>query len=323
MNSSWQPSSPIKNLKTRAEILQKIRRFFLERNVLEVDTPCLSHAPVTDPHLVNFETQWASPSEVQEQALYLQTSPEYAMKRLLCAGSGCIYQLSKAFRNEEAGRYHNAEFTMLEWYRLGFDHWQLMDEVEALLKTILDCPDIKRVSYQALFIEHLALDPLTATLDTLKHMCNQLGFGNIAETESCSDTLLQLLFCEKIETQLDKNTPYFVYHFPASQAALAKLNAQDSRVANRFELYYQGIELANGFHELSDAKEQHQRFAKDNQLRADMGLNPARIDQRFLDALHAGLPECAGVALGIDRLIMLAVGAKHIDEVIAFPTPIA
>lgn len=320
MQSSWQPTSSIDNLRKRAQIVQKIRQFFLQRNVLEVETPCLSSAPVTDPHLANFSTQWVSPNQVGEQALFLQTSPEYAMKRLLCAGSGCIYQLGKAFRNEEAGRYHNAEFTLLEWYRLGFDHWQLMDEVEALLKHITGSPKAIRTSYQALFQAHLCIDPLTATLTELKARCSELGYGSISDTETNPDTLLQLLFCEKIETQLDKQTPYFVYHFPASQAALAKLSPTDSRVAERFELYYQGVELANGFHELSDPKEQRARFEQDNALRTQMGLPQAKLDNHFLSALEAGLPECSGVALGIDRLIMIALNVKHIDEVIAFPT---
>ncbi|MCY7294670.1 elongation factor P--(R)-beta-lysine ligase [Alteromonas sp. a30] len=320
MQHTWQPTTSIENLKKRGQILRAIRDFFEQRNILEVDTPSLSHAPVTDPHLVNFSTKWISPSQTGETSLYLQTSPEYAMKRLLAAGSGCIYQMGKAFRNEESGRYHNAEFTLLEWYRVGFDHWQLMDEVEALLKHIVVSPNAERRSYRSLFVEYLGIDPLMVSMQELKQCCCKLGFESIADTETHPDTLLQLLFCEHIETKVDPSVPLFVYDFPASQAALAKLNPNDNRVAQRFELYYQGVELANGFNELTDPKEQQTRFQQDNQLRAQMGLPEAMIDTRFIAALNAGLPQCAGVALGIDRLLMIALQAKHINEVIAFPT---
>lgn len=319
-DQSWQPTASIENLRHRARILAQIREFFAERQVMEVDTPCLASAPVTDPHLANFSTKWLSPDSSQVQTLYLQTSPEYAMKRLLCSGSGCIYQLGKAFRNEETGRYHNAEFTMLEWYRVDFDHWQLMDEIEQLLTHIMPCPKAIRMSYQDAFIKYLGIDPLTASMKQLKHKCDELGYNNITRDETQSDTLLQLLFSHHIEPAFDKEIPYFVYHFPASQAALARLNPKDERVAERFELYWGGIELANGFHELSDPIEQAQRFTQDNLLRSQLGIEAAQIDERFLQALHAGLPDCAGVALGVDRLIMLATNSTHIEQVIPFTT---
>lgn len=319
----WQPSASIETLRKRAAIIRQIREFFDSRHVLEVETPCLANAPVTDPHLANFSTKWISPNTPKHQSLYLQTSPEFAMKRLLCAGSGSIFQLGKAFRNEEMGRYHNAEFTMLEWYRVEMDHWQLMEEVENLLITVLQCPNAKRVSYQELFLQHLNLDPLNSDLDTLKSKCVELGYGHIAQTETQPDTLLQLLFCEKIEPELNPDTPFFVYHFPASQAALAKLNKEDPRVAERFELYFKGIELANGFHELSDPVEQQQRFEHDNRIRQAIGVPETQIDLRFLQALNHGLPPCSGVALGVDRLVMLALNSTHIEEVISFTTSIA
>jgi len=300
--------------------MQQIRTFFANRNVMEVETPALANHPVTDPHLANFATQWFAPDQLEARNLYLQTSPEYAMKRLLCAGSGCIYQIGKAFRNEENGRYHNAEFTLLEWYRIGFDHWQLIAEVEALLIDILHCPKAIRTSYQQAFLTTLNIDPLTISLAELQSLCCDLGYDDIARNESNPDTLLQLLFCEKIETAFNPDIPQVIYDFPASQAALAKLNPQDKRVAQRFEVYFKGVELANGFHELTDAVEQQMRFEQDNALRETMHLPPASVDERLISALHHGLPNCAGVALGIDRLIMLAINASHIEEVISFST---
>lgn len=319
----WRPTASIDSLQKRALIMQQIRTFFADKKVMEVDTPCLANAPVTDPHLANFSTKWISPNSAEQPTLYLQTSPEYAMKRLLCAGSGCIYQLAKAFRNEESGRYHNAEFTMLEWYRLNMNHWQLMDEVEELLQLITPCTPAIRVSYQELFLQQLNIDPLTITLEQLKSLCTDLGYKDIAATEIHKDTLLQLLFCEKIESSFDINTPIFVYHFPASQAALAQLSKADKRVAERFELYYRGIELANGFHELTHAKEQQQRFEQDNQIRLALGIEKAAIDFRFIQALNHGLPPCSGVALGVDRLVMVALNLTHIDQAIAFTTATA
>ncbi len=316
--AQWQPSASIENLKLRASIIRKIRHFFEQREVLEVDTPSLSQASVTDVHLASFQTRFVGPGYSQGIPLYLQTSPEYAMKRLLAAGSGAIFQMSKAFRNEESGRHHNPEFTMLEWYRPGFDHFQLMDEIDALMQTVLNCQSAERLTYQQAFTTHLGLDPLTASLEELKQLCSQHGFANISDDETDKDTLLQLLFSMKVETQIGQKTPCFVYDFPASQAALAKINKSDPRVAERFELYYQNMELANGFNELTNAKEQAKRFEQDNQKRQLMGLPKVDIDKHLIAALEHSLPECSGVALGIDRLIMLALNAKAIKEVIAF-----
>lgn len=288
---------------------------------MEVETPALANHPVTDPHLTNFETRWLCPSQLKTQTLYLQTSPEYAMKRLLCAGSGSIYQICKAFRNEEQGRFHNAEFTILEWYRVNFDHWQLIDEVEALLMAVLQCPKATRTSYQQAFLNVLNIDPLSADLAELQACCIDLGYGDIAKNESNPDTLLQLLFCEKIEASFDPDIPQVIYHFPASQAALAKLNKEDTRIAERFEVYFKGVELANGFHELSDPAEQQIRFEQDNALRSAMHLPSANSDKYLLAALEHGLPSCAGVALGVDRLVMIALAADHIEEVVSFTTP--
>ncbi len=323
MSDQWQPTASIEQLRQRANVLAQIRRFFAERNVLEVDTPAMSHATVTDIHLHTFQTEFIGPGYADGSKLYLMTSPEFHMKRLLAAGSGCIYQINKAFRNEENGRFHNPEFTMLEWYRIGFDHHKLMDEMDALLQVVLECGQAERMTYQQAFIDVLGVCPLEGTMTELKLVAEELGLSDIAQPEEDRDTLLQLLFSIGVEGKIGQNAPAFVYDFPASQAALAKINQQDSRVADRFEVYFKGIELANGFHELDDPQEQLKRFEQDNAKRIEMGLSPQPIDHHLIAALKSGLPECAGVALGVDRLIMLAIGCDHIDQITAFPFPIA
>lgn len=314
----WQPNADIAMLTVRAKIMAAIRTFFAEREVLEVETPALSQATVTDLHLASFVTEFVGPGHAKGLPLYLQTSPEFAMKRLLAAGSGCIYQIGKAFRNEEAGRYHNPEFTMLEWYRVGFDHFALMDEMDALLQLVLGCEQAQRISYRQVFMEQVGVDPLECDIEALKAVLRKHNMADIAELENDPDTLMQLIFSEVIEANIGQQRPCFVYHFPASQAALARLHDKDKRVAERFEVYFKGIELANGFHELTDADEQCLRFEQDNQKRREMGRVENRIDQRFIEALESGMPPCAGVALGIDRLVMLATKSKSIDRVIAF-----
>ncbi|MFM2591182.1 elongation factor P--(R)-beta-lysine ligase [Vibrio sp. TBV020] len=321
MSNQWQPTASVAQLRQRAEILAKIRQFFATRDVLEVDTPAMSHATVTDIHLHTFQTEFVGPGYADGSKLYFMTSPEFHMKRLLAAGSGCIYQINKAFRNEENGRYHNPEFTMLEWYRVGFDHHKLMDEMDALLQLVLDCGTAERMTYQQAFVDVLGVCPLEATMAELKAVARTLGLSDIADPEGDRDTLLQLLFSIGVEGKIGQQAPAFVYDFPSSQAALAKINQQDPRVADRFEVYFQGIELANGFHELDNPQEQLNRFEADNAKRIEMGLKAQPIDRHLIAALASGLPECAGVALGIDRLIMLAIGCDHIDQVTAFPFP--
>lgn len=321
MNQDWQPTASVEQLRQRAHLLNQIRQFFLERDVLEVDTPAMSHATVTDVHLHTFQTEFVGPGYADGSKLYFMTSPEFHMKRLLAAGSGCIYQINKAFRNEENGRYHNPEFTMLEWYRVGFDHHQLMDEMDDLLQRVLKCGAAERMTYQQAFVDVLGVCPLEGSMQELKAVAGKLGLSDIAEPEDDRDTLLQLLFSIGVEAKIGQKTPAFVYDFPASQAALAKINRQDPRVADRFEVYFKGIELANGFHELDNPKEQLKRFEQDNAKRVEMGLEPQPIDHHLIAALESGLPECAGVALGVDRLIMLAIDCDHIDQVTAFPFP--
>ncbi|GAA3549463.1 elongation factor P--(R)-beta-lysine ligase [Zobellella aerophila] len=306
-------------LRQRAAVLARIRHFFGQRGVLEVDTPTLAQAGVTDLHLENFVTRFVGPGMARGRLLYLQTSPEFHMKRLLAAGCGPIYQICKSYRNEESGRLHNPEFTMLEWYRTGFDHHRLMDEMAELLMLVLECAEPERLTYQAVVRRQLGVCPLTATLDELKAAAQGLGADELVAREEDRDTLLQLMFALGVEPAIGQRVPCFVHDFPASQAALARVSPADPRVAERFEVYYRGIELANGFHELSDADEQQQRFEQDNRLRIARGLDPKPLDEYMLAALHAGLPDCAGVALGVDRLVMLALGAERLEQVIAFP----
>ncbi len=314
----WPPSASLVALRQRAALLARIRQFFAERAVLEVETPLMSHYSVTDPHLQPFVSHYQGPGGAR--TLYLQTSPEYHMKRLLAAGSGAIYQLFRACRNEEHGRNHNTEFTLLEWYRPGFDDSALIDEVDALLQATLGCQPAERLSYQQAFSHHTGLCPLDASLAELRAIAPP-HCAELAASEEDRDTLLQLLFAECVESQIGRERPCAISRFPASQAALAQMCADDSRVAARFEFYFKGIELANGFYELTDAAEQRARFAADNHKRAALGREQRAADEWLLAALAHGLPACAGVALGVDRLLMLVLGAQRIDEVIAFTLP--
>ncbi|WP_414829733.1 elongation factor P--(R)-beta-lysine ligase [Alteromonas sp. H39] len=320
---SWQPTTTHQARLARATLLKTLRAFFDDRQVLEVDTPLLSSATVTDVHLDAFHTLFDHSATGKPQALWLQTSPEYAMKRLLCADSGPIYQICKAFRHEGQGRYHNPEFTMLEWYRPGFDHQDLMAEVDALLVATLACEPADKVSYQHVFLDYTGIDPLGTSLTELIDALARFNIDISAPETLDEDSILQLLFSQEIEPKIGLDRPVMVYGFPASQAALAKINACDPRTADRFEVYFKGIELANGFYELSDATEQRKRFIADNAQRKSMGLPEKPVDEHLLQALESGLPDCAGVALGIDRLLMLKTGASSISEVISFPVATA
>lgn len=316
---NWKPTASHASRVARATLLRTIRAFFDARNVLEVETPVLSHGTVTDEHLDAFESQFNHGVNGRSETLYLQTSPEYAMKRLLCAQSGAIYQICKAFRHEGEGRWHNPEFTMLEWYRPGFDHHALMQEVDELLIETLHTEAGDKISYQDVFLQTLNIDPLSASESDLIAKMSQCDIDITNPEQLDRDSKLQLLFSFAIEPVIGLHRPCFVYGFPASQAALARLNKDDARIADRFEVYYKGAELANGFHELSSPAEQRARFVRDNEKRQQALLPVKPIDERFLSALEAGLPACSGVALGIDRLLMLKVGAKHIQDVINFP----
>ncbi|MDC0598277.1 EF-P lysine aminoacylase EpmA [Gammaproteobacteria bacterium] len=307
----WQPTTSLQILKRRAELLAQIRRFFAEQGVLEVETPLLGQATGTDVNLKTFQVVNNSTPR------FLQTSPEFAMKRLLAQGSGAIFQICKAFRAGESGDRHNFEFTMLEWYRPGLDHFQLMDEVELLVSTVLDVQSIQRISYRELFQQALNLDPHTATVAQLQSLAQQVV--NIDMPENDKDMWLDLLYSHVIEPGLQ--APVFIYDYPASQAALARVvkDASGLGLAQRFELVMNGMELANGYFELTDPQEQLQRFTKDQELRAQRGLVQNPVDSNLLAALRHGLPSCAGVALGLDRLLMLVTGSSSIKEVISFP----
>lgn len=318
---TWQPSSSINNLLKRAKIISQVRQFFADRCILEVETPTLSQYAVTDVHLSSFTTTFFKPGEFDEQLgrkMSLITSPEYHMKRLLAAGSGPIFQICKCFRNhEEVGRFHNPEFTMLEWYRIQYDMMQMINEVDDLLQTILDCEPAERVSYQKAFQRHLNIDPLEADHATLVKAINQLDIGiNVDDYDK--DGLLQCLFTFGVEPHIGLEKPIAVYHFPASQAALAAISSEDHRVAGRFEFYYKGVELANGFKELTNSQEQRQRFEQNNLDRSKQNLPEQNIDIELLAAMESGLPDCAGVAIGLDRLIMLALNSVTLDDVISF-----
>jgi lysyl-tRNA synthetase class 2 len=239
------------------------------------------------------------------------------MKRLLAAGSGPIYQIAKVFRDGEVGRWHNPEFTMLEWYRPGFTQDDLIQELDELLQTVLHCQTAERASYCEVFEQHTHIPPLTAPLATLQNYATQF---NLSDTQNLDrDTCLQLILSHQIEPHLGQTRPLILTHFPASQAALARLHPDNHQLAERFEVYYHGLELANGFAELTDPLEQRQRFEQDLAKRRALNLPPVPLDERFLAALTAGLPACAGVAVGLDRLLMIIANATHIQEVIAFP----
>lgn len=317
---SWQPTTTPATMKLRAILYANIRQFFAARGVMEVETPALSQHTVTDLYIQSFKTTYHDGE--RQQSYYLQTSPEYAMKRLLAAGSGPIYQIGKAFRNGEFGSKHNPEFTMLEWYRLGFNDHDLMQEVDDFLQHTLQTPPAHRVTYQQLFINYLNIDPYTCAIDALQKIAKTSGL-QADMTSLDHDALLQFLFGHLIEPQIGFDAPLMVYDFPLPQAALAKIRPGHPPVAERFEVYIRGIELANGFHELTDANEQGQRFQRDQQRRQQAGYSPVEIDHRFLAALQSGLPACAGVALGIDRLLMIKANARQIKDIINFPWDIS
>lgn len=313
-NERWRPSATLTALKQRAQLLQSIRQFFIERDVMEVETPSLSHTSVTDPFINSMSVHVCVRSS---DTHYLQTSPEYAMKRLLAAGSGPIFQIAKAFRQDEQGARHNPEFTMLEWYRPGFDHHALMDEMDELLQLVLRCERADRMSYKELFMLYVQLDPHDATIAELATCASQHAI-HLQDAIDDRDTWLMLIMSHVIEPKIGFDRPLFLYDFPASQSALARIQSTTPPVASRFEVYVKGIELANGFHELQDAREQRMRFIANLEKRAALGLPLLPIDELFLAALEHGLPDCAGVALGVDRLMMLAMGARSISDVISF-----
>ncbi len=315
----WRPTASMKTLRLRAEILARIRAFFAEREVLEVETPLLASAPVTDLHLQALSCRYHGPGADGGRDLFLQTSPEFAMKRLLAAGSGPIYQICRAIRNGEAGNRHNPEFTILEWYRPGWDHPALMDEIDELLGSILGADTGERLTYAEAFERHAGIDPLRASAAELGSRARDLLSGEAPDLGDDRNGWLDLLLSHALEPHLGHGRPSFVHDWPADQAALARVRPGDPPLAERFEVYVEGIELANGYHELTDPVEQRRRFESDIETRRLAGLPEPPIDKHLLEALEHGLPDCAGVALGVDRLLMLAAGTRNIADVLAFP----
>jgi elongation factor P--(R)-beta-lysine ligase len=309
----WRPTAPIANLAVRARMLQAARSYFGATRALEVETPTLSRAAVSDLHIASIEAR------VLGQRRYLHTSPEYPMKRLLAHGCGDLWQICRVYRDEECGRWHNPEFTLLEWYRIGMDHHALMTDVEALVRAVLEparpLPASERLTYRDAVRLHAGVDalddPLPRLVDCLHAAHIDVPAGMHSERDACLDLIMSTL----VIPRLGRSGLAFVYDYPASQAALARSHGA---VAARFEAFLDGLELANGYHELCDAAEQRQRFQQDQEQRAAAGRFIAPLDEALLQALAHGMPECAGVALGFDRLVMCAVGAQHIEEVLAF-----
>ena len=316
MTDHWRPGFDLSSLRYRSELLRRLRSFFHQRQVPEVDVPVLARSTVTDSNIESIK------SVVYGNSGYLQTSPEYFMKRLLTAGSGDIFCLGKAFRDAESGRRHNPEFTLLEWYRCGWNEHQLMDEVAQLISELAsivagDELSVTKQSYGECFKSALGVDPHSADLDCLQQMAVDASSRSWAQESRAN--CLDLLFSLTVEPQLHDGL-VFVYDYPACQAALAQthLNAQDQLVSRRFEVFFNKMELANGYMELTDAVQQRQRFNSDCDQRRTANKPVVAVDEKLMSALDHGLPACAGVALGVDRLLMQLQGADSVDEVMAF-----
>ncbi|MDR9489022.1 MAG: EF-P lysine aminoacylase EpmA [Spiribacter sp.] len=306
--ADWLPSATPAVLRQRAALLSQLRAFFAARDVIEVQTPVLAGAGVTDPKIEQFY-------EAKTQR-WLQTSPEYAMKRLLAAGIGDCFQITPVFRAGEQGRYHNPEFTLLEWYRCGFDAETLMQEVTELVNAVLGEAPFVHQRYQQAFIDAGLPDPLTADQTQLQQAAlataKSTALPDALEREGWLDWLLSTVVIQSLPARC------FLTHYPANQAVLARLSPTDARVAERFELFCDGVEIANGFHELTDPQLLNERFARDQVERQTKGQMTLHEDTRLLAAMTSGLPDCAGVALGVDRLFMLAAGLDSIANGIAF-----
>lgn len=321
---SWKPSASLALIKLRAETVRKIRQFFYARNVMEVDTPTLSYSTVPDPFIESFQTRYIPLTQtMQHENYYLHTSPEFPMKRLVASGCGSIYQISKVFRQGESSKCHNPEFTLLEWYREGWDHHQLMQEVclllTGLLSPLINLSEPVFMTYQTAFLNELGINPHSISKEDLIRCTEKQGLADVLDADDDKDRFLELLFSHKIEPLLGKGNICFLYHYPASQASLAKIAVDDGYpVAQRFEIYINGMELGNGFNELNDSDEQKSRFEEDNSCRKNSAQQEIPLDQNFINALNE-LPQCAGVAIGIERLLMIMSQVKDINEVIAFP----
>ena len=320
---TWRPAATLASIRRRATLLKKIRQYFDERNVLEVETPVLTSGTVTDPNIDSFTTEYLGPGYLNIPKLYLHTSPEYAMKRLLAAGSGAIYQICKVFRQAEWGSLHNPEFTMLEWYRPGFDHYELMGELDELVRTLnagsIPLAETEYFTYSEAFQKTLGMDLAKVKNEDLIRCTrdNHLSVEGLDVDDR--DAWLDMLFSHLIQPQLKSNRLVFITDYPISQAALANVCSEDNQFAQRFELFFNGVELANGYNELADAAILMSRFESDQQKRMVLNKPPIAIDMRLLNAINNGFPQCSGVAVGLDRLIMVLANEKNIENVIAFP----
>ncbi|HEX7801315.1 MAG TPA: EF-P lysine aminoacylase EpmA [Pseudoxanthomonas sp.] len=313
-------ASRLDALRLRAAVNALFRLYFAERDVLEVETPILSEAGNTEPNIESFTTHFTGHSDAGARTRWMRTSPEYPLKRLLAAGVGDCYELGRVFRNGEAGGRHNPEFTMLEWYRVGWDHLRLIEETVQLVQRALALigrqAEVVSCTYRELFLQGLDLEPFTATEAQLRA---PLSAHNIDAQGLTRDDWLDLLITHLLQPAFPPDRITVVRDWPASQCALARIRPGDPPLAERFELYLGHHELANGYHELTDATEQRQRFLRDLSVRQARIASLPPLDQRLLDAMAHGLPACAGVALGVDRLLMAMVGTDRIAEVLAFP----
>lgn len=318
MNDNWQPSCNLEALQQRAAMLHDIRAYFYAQNVLEVETPILCNAIGTDPYLDFFAIR------MRGTQLYLQTSPEFSMKRLLAADVGSIYQITKAFRQGESGRYHNPEFTLLEWYRVGFDLFDLMDDVEQLLIPLLKKSAFllkaKRLKYVDVFEKYTGLNPLKFSEQDYRAVAERLGFHDAGKLCGSEHSLwLDFLFSQCVQKQLAKNQVCMVYHYPACLPSLARRNVENHLLVERVEIFIDGVEIANGYFELTDAIEQEERFEQEILQRMDNNSASVEKDHRLLAALKSGLADCSGIAIGLDRLLMVLAKKENINEVLAFP----
>ncbi|MDH3718722.1 MAG: EF-P lysine aminoacylase EpmA [Planctomycetota bacterium] len=317
----WKPTASWANLRLRNELLQRTRSFFDERNFLEVETPLLSADTTVDRHLDPLSV--ILPDDPRQPAagrrLWLQTSPEFAMKRLMAAGGQRLYQITRAFRAAERGAMHNPEFTIVEWYRRGDSMQQGMQLLSELADQLLGCGPAAQLSYQAAFLRHAEIDPLTAEAAHFAGLAAANGLAVPATLGDDRDEWLDFLLCELVAPRLTRDVPTIIYDYPASQAMLAAVREEDPPVAERFELIYRGVELANGYHELQDTAALRDRVQDANAARTADGKPELPPTSRLLPAMDAGLPDCTGVAVGFDRIVMLAAGASSIDEVVAFP----
>lgn len=321
MDDTYRATTSVANLRRRASLLQQTRAFFDERGFVEVQTPILSQDVIIDRHLdpMTVEVNWYPSRHPGQSGWFLQTSPEQNMKRLLASGMTNIYQLGPVFRAAEVGQRHNPEFTMLEWYEVGADFETGVLFLEELIQQLLATPNPMRTTYSKVFQNYTGVDPLSISIEELAEWAFERKLVDRLDWSTDRDDYLNLIFSLEIQDRLGHDAPLVVSHFPASQAALAKLGSEDQRTAERYEIFYKGLELANGYHELLDAKILRDRNEEANRLRVLDGKAILPEANRLLDAMEAGLPACSGCALGFDRLVMIAVGATDVSEVLCFP----